>query len=43
VHGGGVPEGVRRHMLGTQRRRGFCRSPHVGGMKRPGFSGGSYL
>ena len=39
VHGGGVPEGVRRHMLGTQRRRGFCRSPHVGGKLEPDTRG----
>ena len=35
VHGGGVPEGVRRHMLGTQCWRGFARCFHVGGKFEP--------
>jgi hypothetical protein len=35
VHGGGVPEGVWRYVLGPQRWHGFGRCLHVGGELEP--------
>ena len=43
VHGGGVPEGVWRYVLGTQRWHGFGRRLHVGGELEPDPGGAERL
>jgi hypothetical protein len=43
MHGGGVPEGVRRYMLGTQRWHGFGCRFHVSGELEPDPRGAERL